>query len=282
MVGRRTYFALGAIVLLTGGAALPSLEDYRTVANEARVLAADLAIPDPLQRHWDVEGLRRVKASLLKRDSDLAPLSGRSLVLALRNIAYHQIKVGSRGGNLRQPWDAYNEAVVLRTAEHSCQGINIVYRVMLTAFGIRSREVDFYGDNEVDPGEILYSHATTDVMLDGQWEASDATFDLSVRDSAGNRISWVRAFDLMREGNKISFSHDGLVPIAGRSKKQALSAIGKAMKLMVVIGKETKIEPSTWDGEIDLKGHLRLDMPFVSSSIYFRLPDLISDPPSTS
>src|SRR5690606_34487360 len=125
--------------------------------------------------------LARVKADLLTHHPDLRTLEGRELVVALRNIAHREIRRGLAGGNLDSIWLAYDEAIRRRTAEHSCQGVNIVFRVMLTAFGFQTRSIGLYADVEQSPGEIIESHASTDVLVNGRWQAQDATFNISLR-----------------------------------------------------------------------------------------------------
>jgi hypothetical protein len=189
----RAVAAAALILLLLGGglaAVTVDSEDRRTMANSALLLARDIAVPDFLERQRDEENLIRVREDLLARHLQLRALTGRELAVALRDIAHREIEVGTAGGGLEDAWQAYDESVRKKSASHACQGINTVFRIMLAAFGFETRGIALFAAVEQKPGEVVFSHATTDVRIDGTWEAIDATYNFSLRDAGGRRMNW--------------------------------------------------------------------------------------------
>jgi hypothetical protein len=248
-------------------------EDRGSVANRGLILVEDLTMPDFLERRRDLTDLARIRADLLARHPELNAMRGRDLAVALRDLAHHEIPLGSAGGELDDIWVAY-VAARDRKAEHSCQGINAIYRMMLTAFGFEARMIGIFADTVQQPGEVVLSHATTDVRIDGAWHAIDATFNISLRDTEGGPISWVRMYKAVQAGESFRIENDGLPPLPGRGIGDQPVRLDQYARYLVAVGDQIKFKPSTWNGTFAIRGQLRWNVGRESLPIDHRLPQL--------
>jgi hypothetical protein len=233
-----------------------------------------MLVPDFLEHQWDRDDLIRVRADLLASYPELDALDERELAVALRDIAHRQVPAGTAGGQLSRIWQAYDEAVRQKTAEHSCQGINVIYRVMLAAFGLETRLVSLFASDFQKRGEVVLSHASSDVLINGVWEAMDPTFNISLRNGDGRRISWVQMYQAAQAGKRFKVESDGYAPLPARGVADQDVLFGQYAMYLVVIGEEVEFQPSDWDGTFEIEGALRWNVGYESLPIDYRLPKL--------
>jgi hypothetical protein len=200
-------------------------------------------------------------------------MRGRALAVALRDVAHREIPLGTTGGELNDIWKAY---VAARDgeAEHSCQGINAIYRMMLTAFGFETRTIGLFAEAVQQPDDVVPSHATTDVRIDGAWHAIDATFNISLRDVQGRPISWVRMYKAVQASEGFRIDDDGLAPLPGRGIGDQPMPLDRYARYLVAIGDQIKFKPSTWDGTFTIRGRLRWNVGREGLPVDHRLPPL--------
>lgn len=251
-----------------------TVEDRGAIKNKIHIALDDLLVPDLLEHHRDRDDLIRVRADLLANYPELEALDKRELVVALRDIAHRQVTAGTAGGQLGRIWQAYDEAFRQKTAEHSCQGINVIYRVMLAAFGFETRLVSLFASDFQKWGEVVLSHASSDVLIGRVWEAMDPTFNISLRDGDGRRISWVQMYEAAQAGKSFKVESDGYAPLPARGVADQGVRLEQYAIYLVVIGVEVEFQPSDWDGTFEIEETLWWNLGHESLPIDYRLPKL--------
>lgn len=228
-----------------------STEIGRSALNKA-VVEFHLLKPIDRQR----SELRKIKADMLSRFKHLGELRGRDLVRAIEEIANREITIGSSPGNLEDDlYGVYSDAVVKKSTSYSCQGVALIFRTMLSAFGIRNRAVLFYATVEQLPNEVINSHASVDVLLDGRWEAIDPTFDFHLVGGSGHRLDWLSAYNRLKEGLDVI-----VVPNDPSLKTDPLKRAGidlkRDMTFVAFIDRKVMFLPANWTGVYRIKGRL--------------------------
>jgi len=206
---------------------------------------------------WQENQLSQIRSDLLARHPDLQLLSGRPLAYALRDLVHQRVKIGSSPGNLEGDlFRLYKDAVVSQTTSYSCQGLNLIFRAVLSAFGIQNRTVMFYAAAEGDPGQQVVSHATADVLLDGAWQAIDATFNFHLESNYGRRLDWLTAYALLAAGSSVRAVSDDPGRPSGDPLKAAGIDLKRDMKFVAVIGRNIYLRPKGWDGTYRITNRL--------------------------
>lgn len=248
-ISRKVLIALAAcgLVVFVG---LPG-EMRRSLINKA-VSAKNQMVP----LSWRQAELAEIKFDMTVRNPNLWRLEGRKLVTAIQQLAHEKIRVGSSPGDLEGSlFETYQSAVVSGTTSYSCQGLNLIFRAMLTAFGIPNRTVQFYAEKEQHPGQIVVSHSTADVLIEGKWEAIDATFNFHLEDAGGRRLNWEEAYGLRKQGKPFSVVSDN-----GSRASDPLAAAGvvldRDLNYLAIIGREIVLRPEDWDGTYRIVGQL--------------------------
>ena len=111
------------------------------------------------------------------------PVVGTELEKAkiLRNYVNQNISIGvnSQAWTHLSPKNRFMACFVYRTEPVICGGMAILYRDLLTEFGIQSRFVYMWLEGLVD------SHVSVEVNINGKWIASDPTYNFVVRSKEG-------------------------------------------------------------------------------------------------
>jgi len=226
---------------------------------------------------WQEHQLSQIRSDLLARHPRLQALSGRSLAYALRDLVHQRVKVGSSPGDLEGDlFLLYKDAVVSQTTSYSCQGLNLIFRATLSAFGIQNRTVMFYAAREGDLGQQVISHATADVLVDGAWQAIDATFNYHLESNYGRRLDWLTAYAMLVAGNNVRAVSDD----PGRPSADPLKAAGidlkRDMKFVAVIGTNIDLRPKGWDGTYRIKDRLHWNVATDSFTADRNMPLIVS------
>lgn len=268
---RRVIVAsLGVALVGILGTIILSTETTRSLINKVAVISHRIA---PMSK--EAEQLSRIKADMLRRYAHLGQLQGRALAKAIQVIA-DKIPIGSSPDNLEGDlFELYNNAVVRHSTSYSCQGVNLIFRAMLTAFGIESRAVQFYANKEQEPDAIVTSHSTADVFADGRWEAMDATFNFHLEGLDGTRLDWLTAYQIKAAGKKLRVVSDDPSETANPLKKAGV-LLSRDMKFVAIIGTEIVVEPRDWDGIFRIKGRLHWDVARDSYSADYKFPAIIN------
>jgi transglutaminase superfamily protein len=168
----------------------------------------------------EVKHLARLITPALETEKD--PLE---IALLLRD-QIHRAGIPANAGvptlttsELRDWATAYRLSNIERTRANACNGKSVLYMIALRAFGISSRMVALYA-TATDPRPV-WTHAAVDVRVDGEWVGMDPTYNFSLKNEGGERISWRDAVQLYRDDSAVVIDTDGKPTIKG----QALSDI---------------------------------------------------------
>jgi hypothetical protein len=261
---------LAAISLVIVAFTVPE-ETRRSLLNE--VIVAGHGMKPVI---WQEHQLSQIRSDLLARHPDLQVLSKRSLAYALRDLVHQREKIGYSPGNLEGDlFQLYKDAVVSQTTSYSCQGLNLIFRAMLSAFGIQNRTVMFYAAAEGDPGQQVVSHATADVLLDGAWQAIDATFNFHLESNYGRRLDWLTAYTLLAAGSNVRLVSDDPGRPSGDPLKAAGIDLKRDMKFVAVIGRNIYLRPKGWDGTYRIKHRLHWNVATDSFTADRNLPVIV-------
>lgn len=94
---------------------------------------------------------------------------------------------------------------------HICQGLAFTYLQALRAFGIPARYVALM--RAVQGEAAPDNHASVEVLIGGQWQVSDPTFNITVLDETGRRLGWTEVRDRALKGLPV-FTDSGGFPVA--------------------------------------------------------------------
>lgn len=130
---------------------------------------------------------------------------------AVRDFVYRTNKVGVgtfafRRGDQRYAMLGQNAGAQL------CHGMALAQEWALSQIGVPSRAVVLAGENFLSGKDRFETHAVNEVWLDGKWQISDPTFNISVDCSDGKKnLSVPEAAACVRAGGK-------LVPVPGKTQ----------------------------------------------------------------
>jgi hypothetical protein len=201
--------ALTAVGCLTAGGA-----GGYFLAREAPLKAAVATVSKRKVSHREVfQEIRELSAAMeprLKNETDKLRVA-----LLLRNTIYWRTPFSSDPAEIRvsdYDWfdieGTFKKTVLDPRYGHWCGGRTIVLLFALRAFEIPARKIGLYAAvSDVD----LWTptHASVEALIGGEWIALDSTFNFSLRDVDGRYIGWLRAADLLKEGNAVLIDRDG-------------------------------------------------------------------------
>jgi Transglutaminase-like superfamily len=195
-------FARGELAVATAAKAAKAAED---------AIVRPVWTPQTLKDLDDIRLLtERLEPRLVGETSNLRKAQ------LLRNLVYSRIAwvtdpgVRYTGYKWLDLADAYRKSMLDPTYGHMCAGRSIVYLISLRAFGVPARKVGMVlAAAGLSDAKTLSSHASVEVLVDGQWIAQDPTFNFSLADSDGRAIGWVEAAKIVKDGKDIVHRLDG-------------------------------------------------------------------------
>lgn len=150
-----------------------------------------------------VQALINIRQDLMS--NHLEPdMTDEEIVIALRTLIHNAVTLGapSKVYDFTIPWERYTGSI--RGDEpQSCGGQSYLYELCLAAMGIPARHVGLY--NSTDAG--YWSHATTEVYLNGEWFISDSTFNTGFISNTGDYLSWQE----IRDGKEYGLTNTSLL-----------------------------------------------------------------------
>jgi transglutaminase-like putative cysteine protease len=247
-----------------------------TLAASAPMQDALARMPDELQ---DIRAMAILLEPRLKDETD----DLRTAIL-LRNMLYSNIPFYDDPGVRTAPFEWLRLADTFRKSlfdpgyGHKCGGRTIIYLITLRAFGITARLADMYSD-VTDLPDIANSHASVEVLIDGEWIAQDATFNISLKNAAGKYIGWVEAAHDLADGKTVTHDTDGFPTFPRRTFEAYSEESGITLNIITrymltspyLLDGETQPPTKTaeWDGVLHYRNGLRFDaLQSASSSIY--------------
>lgn len=170
---KRAILSIACVSLIICSAAIAAKAwSYRSIAIEAqhRLQTTDLIYP-------------ATAALLVKRDAGL-PLTDemetRKSALAIREYIYRGFDLGDEELPDKNP-AAYYMALGSKQNGMKCGGASVAYAWALNAVGIPARTVQLAGEDFLAGRDLYQTHVTVEVMIDGKWEISDPTFNVTIR-----------------------------------------------------------------------------------------------------
>lgn len=124
----------------------------------------------------------------------------------LRDYIYRNVRLESSSDYI----DYYNFASTFKTATIQqefgllCGGLSLLYMAALESLDIPSRFVGILSSTEVP----YDSHATVEIFIDGQWIASDPTFNIMYMKN-GRYLSYKDVYESLKSGKEFSISSNG-------------------------------------------------------------------------
>ncbi|KQW22556.1 hypothetical protein ASC80_04105 [Afipia sp. Root123D2] len=226
--GHQVKRAVTALALLVAGFAGWKISDHRAHLRADRLLQA-AALADAAEDRSDLKDIRLLSIALeprLAKERDPLTVS-----LLLRNLIYTRVvfKEGHKPRVTGYKWDdlddSYRKTLLDPTCSHYCGGLTIEYLAALKAFGIPARKIGIYPKVN-DLPEVADSHASVGSLISGKWIALDPTFNISIKNTNGERIGWLDAGKLANKGMAVSFDADGFKQKQGRSLAAYLAKAG--------------------------------------------------------
>jgi hypothetical protein len=145
--------------------------------------------------------MAKIHAVALQLDPSLGQITDPlTLAIALRDFVYHRFWLGYNNNTWLSldPYNRFMEAIVVRIEGLMCTGVRIVYADLCNAFGLQARYVDMLAPS----GQ---GHSSSEVWINGQWIAMDATFDVSFISPDGEYLNYAQ----LRAGRAYLVDHNG-------------------------------------------------------------------------
>lgn len=192
----------------------------------AVLLATAIATPSYLALHYrararvaDFDG--DLSNEIVRRDAGLAiigPLDPKRAALAVRDYIYRTYRL--------EPERLPNASPAMRYASLSspdgtmfCGGAGVAYVWALQAIGIPARFIQLAGDDFLDGIDGFDTHVTVEAFLDGAWQISDPTYNVSVACSTdpAKPIATPEARACIKDGHSLVLT-PGKTQIAEKTK----------------------------------------------------------------
>ncbi|OJY09545.1 MAG: hypothetical protein BGP05_17235 [Rhizobiales bacterium 62-47] len=147
-------------------------------------------------------------ANMVRGDANL-PLKGtlnaRKAALAVRDYIYREYDGGPEdlpGASPATLWTALSSD---SSDGMMCGGAGLAYSWALHAIGIPSRFVQLAGENYLSGKDMYQTHVTVEAWLDGAWEISDPTYNVSVAcsDHPSKHIATPQARECIQRGKSL-------------------------------------------------------------------------------
>jgi hypothetical protein len=135
------------------------------------------------------------------------------VALYLRDQVYRSRVEPTRAGLTWSDLTAeYACTVYKQTYGHECQGRTYLYLAALKAFGIDARCVGMWEETTALTSSSV-THSVVDVKIGGQFVGMDVHFNHSIKNAAGQRISYEQAQGILGAGGQVLLDHDGFAPL---------------------------------------------------------------------
>lgn len=136
----------------------------------------------------------------------------RSANIAIRDYVYRTTVVGDERPGLPRSGKSRYSIMGQETGQQLCGGMTLSLEFALNTLDIPARYVTLAGKKFLDGKDRFQTHAVAEVFIDGKWQISDSTYNVSLDCSDGaSNLSVKEAFACLAGGNK-------LVPIAGKTQ----------------------------------------------------------------
>jgi hypothetical protein len=151
----------------------------------ALLIVAAIATPSVLALHYRAHATAsyaELSNKIVRRDAGLpikAPLDPKRAALAVRDYIYRSYQFGIERFPDTNPETLY-ASLSTRDGTMFCGGISLSYIWALQAIGIPARFIQLAGDDFLGGMDDYDTHVTVEVFLDGAWQISDPTYNVSV------------------------------------------------------------------------------------------------------
>lgn len=151
-------------------------------------------------------------AAMVRGDANLplkGPLDARKAALAVRDYIYREYDGGPEdlpGASPATLWAALSSD---SSDGMMCGAAGLAYSWALQAIGIPSRFVQLAGKNYLSGKDMYQTHVTVEAWLDGAWEISDPTYNLSVAcsDHPSKHVATPQARECIQRGKSLVLIH---------------------------------------------------------------------------
>ncbi len=166
--------------LTVAGMALVGVLSYKAWGYRSAAIAAQQQI---LALSVQPRENREFLDKIVRRDAGLhltGALDKRAALLAIRDYVYRSFDNEPEELASVTPDIVY---AALGSDENNmyCGGAALAYTWALNAIGIPARFIQLGGQDFLAGKDLYQTHATVEAMIDGKWEISDPTFNVSVR-----------------------------------------------------------------------------------------------------
>jgi hypothetical protein len=150
-------------------------------------------------------------AALLRLDfPGIEQMSDWDKALTLRDALYDGVELAPTP----EGYDYYSPVVSYMQAMHGdfgqlCGGYSQLYQFALESLGVQTRRVGMWAAIDQREG-VLNGHVSVDVLIDGEWVAMDPTFNASLTNADGERLSWPEAREHYAQGLTVLRASDGM------------------------------------------------------------------------
>jgi hypothetical protein len=205
--------------------------------------------------------LAQIRETAVLLSPELARTNNQMMIALLLRDQIHRAGVPATSGvpalsnaEMASWSNAYKLSNLFRSRSNACNGKSVLYMLALRAFGIPSRMVAFYAS--ATAGIPVWSHASVDVFIGGEWVAMDPTFNVAMKDGGGSHLSWTGAVDRLRKGGLVVPHSDGMTVLKGQSLSNYEMTVGDLKELVELVllgpweqGDAVSLNPG-WDGKI--------------------------------
>ena len=203
---RRTILAFAFVVCST--AIVFKAWSYRSIAIEAQqqLEATDQITP-------------KIAAYIVIGDAGLSLIGDvepRAAADAIRDYVYRNFDPGKEELPDKSA-PAYYASLSSTRNGMLCGGAGLAYAWALNTVGIPARVVQLAGQDFLSGKDRYQTHVTVEALIDGDWEISDPTFNVSIQCSRGNgkNLSVDGVLACLRQGRELEYS-PGKTQIDGR------------------------------------------------------------------
>ena len=252
LIGAGVLAGLSALVLQTRYSHMSTAGDANHVLNKIDALATKRFEPYEGNESVDIE-LVNVRELLLGSLPGLEGAEPLDQALEVNRLLHESIPLSKGRGVDFEDFDHTMWSAITGRQGHLCQGLSFIYMTALKSLGIESRFVGMYQDAQDAPSPVT-SHASVDVLVDGQWIALDPTYNMSIRDATGQMIGWATARQRYLAGRPVFFTDEG--GMSGRTfienygSPEAFVGVFSFMALGPSVSVDAEILPADWDGVI--------------------------------
>jgi len=138
-----------------------------------------------------------------------------------------------------------------------CGGLSLLFMAALESLGIPSRFVGILSSTEVP----YDSHATVEIYIDGQWIASDPTFNV-MYERNGSFLSYSDVYESLKRGQQFLITTNGYEVAANRGIENYYITHEDLFQYMYIHPRSTQVattanlvrhKPDWWNGSVTLQ-----------------------------